>query len=270
VARYPHLIKLVRSVTTYTDGGYYAAIYYRELESFDGIEGGTFFLLNPFSPPDALATDNYEVYTTKGTLAMVSNDTQAYFSFAARTIYTVTNDPSSQEYSGDLSCKPTLRSPSKFRHILTSVTQSGINDQQSLRSLCLDKSDIITFLNPSVFFSANNPPHINLYRVQALRTVDPQWSTNMRYPGIYQVGGKPMTYMTNQIHVDLATNWGSSDNEMFSSPFKVFKFFPHATSSYEYVAQCSNRGMCNANTGLCECFKGYSGDDCHEQNVLAM
>merc|ERR1711988_2096425 len=59
-ADYPHLIKLVRTVTTYTDGGYYVAIYWN---------GAKFVMVNPFTPPDAMTTDVYEVYTTKGTLA---------------------------------------------------------------------------------------------------------------------------------------------------------------------------------------------------------
>merc|ERR1711968_298154 len=42
-----------------------------------------------------------------------------------------------------------------------------------------------------------------------------------------------------------------------------------AGSTYQYVAQCSNRGSCDASTGLCKCFKGYSNDNCDTQNMLA-
>jgi len=74
---YPHLIKLVRSVTTYTDGGYYAAIYYGAESSVDGEidntqDGFVFRLFNPFVAPDQLTTDNYDVYTTEGDLALTS------------------------------------------------------------------------------------------------------------------------------------------------------------------------------------------------------
>merc|ERR1712093_533484 len=34
-----------------------------------------------------------------------------------------------------------------------------------------------------------------------------------------------------------------------------------------YVAQCSNRGTCDAGTGVCKCFKGYSNDNCDTQNM---
>merc|ERR1711975_137491 len=42
-----------------------------------------------------------------------------------------------------------------------------------------------------------------------------------------------------------------------------------AGTTYHYVAQCSNRGACDAGTGLCKCFKGYSNDNCDTQNMLA-
>merc|ERR1711871_1561263 len=42
-----------------------------------------------------------------------------------------------------------------------------------------------------------------------------------------------------------------------------------AGTTYHYVAQCSNRGSCDAGTGLCKCFKGYSNDNCDTQNMLA-
>jgi len=40
-------------------------------------------------------------------------------------------------------------------------------------------------------------------------------------------------------------------------------------TTYHYVAQCSNRGTCDAGTGICKCFKGYSNDNCDTQNMLA-
>jgi hypothetical protein len=41
-------------------------------------------------------------------------------------------------------------------------------------------------------------------------------------------------------------------------------------NTYNYVAQCANRGTCDGATGICKCFKGYAGDNCAKQNMLAM
>jgi hypothetical protein len=43
-----------------------------------------------------------------------------------------------------------------------------------------------------------------------------------------------------------------------------------AANLYTYVSQCSNRGTCDASTGVCTCFKGYTRDSCFEQNMLAL
>merc|ERR1711988_1289128 len=99
-ADYPHLIKLVRTVTTYTDGGYYVAIYWDNNNS-------VFKMVNPFTPPDALLTDVYEVYTTKGTLARVSAKAQAYFGFGQKNVITTTTSSAGNEgsFDGDISCE---------------------------------------------------------------------------------------------------------------------------------------------------------------------
>merc|ERR1712072_544536 len=68
-----------------------------------------------------------------------------------------------------------------------------------------------------------------------------------------------MEFGTNVINIDLSTNWGtvlgkdlsSTDTTKDVSPFYVYKFVPHADSTYEYVAECSNRGLCDRDSGIC-------------------
>jgi len=60
------------------------------------------------------------------------------------------------------------------------------------------------------------------------------------------------------------------DPAVYVEGFKIYKFYPAAESTYEYVAQCSNRGICDSKTGLCDCFPGYGNDNCDEQNALAL
>jgi hypothetical protein len=90
-AIFPHLIKLVRSTTVYTDGGYYVALVWKQdtihKECKDlcgsGVQGA-FVLVNPFKSLDtdgvttgdtsfSYGTDLYDIYTTKGTLALATS-----------------------------------------------------------------------------------------------------------------------------------------------------------------------------------------------------
>jgi len=40
------------------------------------------------------------------------------------------------------------------------------------------------------------------------------------------------------------------------------------SASYTYVSECSNRGLCEGSSGLCKCFKGYTGDSCETISEL--
>jgi hypothetical protein len=163
---------------------------------------------------------------------------------------------------------------------------------------CLNKTDIITFLNMEN--PARNPPKINLYTIDRLVKDKPLWSNSRRFgtggaannavagydilDGATPAGTDPTSFGTNVISVDLATNWaadlgqnpgqivsvkGTTDN-MEHDPFFVYKFIPHIDSTYEYVAECSNRGLCDYETGLCNCFTGYTSDACYTQSSLAV
>jgi hypothetical protein len=39
-------------------------------------------------------------------------------------------------------------------------------------------------------------------------------------------------------------------------------------ASTKEASVCSDRGNCDYETGECACFKGYSGEACHNQNAL--
>jgi len=260
---YPHIIKLVRSVTVYTDGGYYAVIWFDSSVTYDGAYtsvSGTFKLLNPFSPPDAFATDEYEVYTTKGTLALTSNASEATFSFASRTIYTVnaSYDTTPEPFDGDISCEIGNNNAYKTKYVFH----------------CLNKTDLFTVLNwanPEV-----NPPHLNLYTAERLYTSKFEYNAvqrfNTNYGGPGAIGTADQTaemhYMTHSITTDLSTNWGVSI--VGQAQFQIYKFFPATESTYNYVSECSNRGVCDWTSGTCGCFPGYTNDDCSIQSSIAM
>jgi hypothetical protein len=50
------------------------------------------------------------------------------------------------------------------------------------------------------------------------------------------------------------------------NPFFITKY-GHGTKELE---TCSGRGLCDGSSGVCQCFKGYTLDDCSAQNALAM
>lgn len=271
---YPHMIKLVRTVTSYRDGGYFAVIWFdntvnwdNAYNSVDSATGGTFRLLNPFKPPDNLLTDNYDIYTTKGTLALTSQYAEATFGFASQYIYMVntTFDQNSTlpnvEYDGDISCEVGNNNAFKLNYI----------------SHCLNRSDLFTLLNWE--HPEYNPPHLNLYTAKRLYTKPVEHRAFDRFtitPEVRALNGS-LHYMTHMITSDISTNWGASvgivPNSHFDwehPHFKVYKFFPAVESTYEYVAECSNRGICDRGTGVCKCFPGYTSDSCSEQNSLSL
>jgi len=250
-ATYPHLIKLVRTTTTYTDGGYYAALYY---------DGTDFRLINPFQSLDydgsssGAGTDQYEVYTTRGTLALTNADTEAVFGLASNEIImtrpyaTVSGDirSSSAAVQGSVSCEHFTNSAGPY---------------------CLNKTSIFTMLNTD--YPALNPPYINLYTVNKIFSKPPEWSLS----DVFGSGNGYATIGTHKIITDISTNWASSlrgSGSDYHPQFKIYKFTPHPSSTYNYVAECSNRGICDTTTGLCTCFPGYSSDACQEQNSLAV
>ncbi|CAK4080206.1 unnamed protein product [Aphanomyces euteiches] len=62
---------------------------------------------------------------------------------------------------------------------------------------------------------------------------------------------------------------GTAVSAATDSIFIVSTPAPPTTGYYEYVSECSGRGLCARDTGICQCFKGYTDDNCDNQNILA-
>merc|ERR1711965_89120 len=125
-----------------------------------------------------------------------------------------------------------------------------------------------------------NPPEINMYTVEKIYTKDylaaevdvdsPEYDD--------ATASEQLSNMwRNVIKTDLSTNWGTGANFVrndaandYIQGFRIYKFHPAAASTYEYVAECSNRGICDSSSGVCTCFPGYGNDNCDEQNALAV
>jgi hypothetical protein len=275
---YPHVIKLVRTVTTYTDGGYYAVLWFDEASGLTDSSGetGTFVLLNPFIAEDATAaTDTYDIYTTKGTLALTSNYSEATFGYGSKYVYMSNvsydvgnnNEPGAigeTPFDGDISCEIGNNNAYKMEYIFH----------------CLNKTDMFTMINWAQ--PIRNPKHINMYTAERLYTspyqhnVEDRLTPNANHVDDDADNFNEMHFMTHVITTDISTNWGAATEDKDSAPdlsstdegedrFHVYKFFPSTASQYEYVAECSNRGICDTSSGECKCFSGYTSDSCGEQ-----
>eukprot|EP00607_Mallomonas_marina_P010919 CAMPEP_0182422800 /NCGR_PEP_ID=MMETSP1167-20130531/8582_1 /TAXON_ID=2988 /ORGANISM="Mallomonas Sp, Strain CCMP3275" /LENGTH=726 /DNA_ID=CAMNT_0024601173 /DNA_START=169 /DNA_END=2349 /DNA_ORIENTATION=- len=296
---YPHIVKFVKSRTTYTDGGYYVALYYDTSVALDNLaSGGTFKLLNPFFSPDDysfgikfqtsdggisqstaalpslsngytnsyVGTDMFEVYTTKATLGLTSNMSQASFGFGTQEVlmsnvsYDVMRGNAQSIFDGDISCEIGANNGYKIEYV----------------NHCLNKSDYFTMLNWDQPWY--NPQHMNIYQAKKLSTKkyfasvwensfntgpNSGFTANLKRKGY---GSYASHFETHSVITDTSINHASVVSS--NLPYFVYKFFPHVDSTYEYVAECSNRGICDDTSGICNCFPGYSHDDCSEQNSL--
>ena len=166
------MVRLVRTVTDVTDGGYYVPLVYDttltgldDSDSYVSAEvmsaaddpvytDGTFRLLVPFDGLDeidyvSVTTDKvqYEVYTTKGVVQRAGNKTEVAFDFASHEIYT-TNITRFTNYDGNIACKDSG---------IRSAYQTQVDDEHA----CMKKDDLFFVFDPVNF--AMNSPYLNMY-----------------------------------------------------------------------------------------------------------
>jgi len=256
---HPHLIKLVPSQGDMRQhSGFYSVIFYDT--SFHIYVGGittqgTFMLLNPMRPLTFVKETEFDVYVTSGTLSLTSSKAEVLFDFASNILYTINInfDVSgiSDIFNGDISC------------------DNWSEESQDVFT-CIEKNDLIMFF--SFEKPAHNPPFLNMYTVNKIFSLP-----ETRYVGDNDPMVNPSTgiraasassFRIHQIITDLSTNWAHDIDE--TTQFRIYKFSPSILSSYEYVAPCSNRGVCDYEDGLCYCHSGYSGAYCTEQVTISL
>jgi hypothetical protein len=106
----------------------------------------------------------------------------------------------------------------------------------------------------------------NLYTIKKIYKEDPTattWTREDRFRIVLDKNipfdGTGETFFQGQNHTQYTKKRGLVN---------LFKFSPATTGNYDFVAPCSNRGICDE--GTCECFKGYTDDNCNIQSSLAV
>jgi len=231
--------------------GFYAVIYY---------DGANFNILNNLGrSEDYSETTTFHVYTTTGYLEKVNSVAVAtpdsYFSNTLHVTVAdgVTDDPT-VEKNWDISCE----------------TGTDIEDEPpAYGRACLNKEDKIMLFqtyglveadlshSTTKSYSEFNPQYSNIYTVKKI------------FRDAHETGVIDDSEDENEIRHKIILDYGV--NEAYGQQYSVYKFnLPIEDKSYTYVAQCSNRGICDSSTGHCTCFAGYTGDDCSVQNALAL
>jgi len=73
-----------------------------------------------------------------------------------------------------------------------------------------------------------------------------------------------------QTAVTFTTSTAHGVNPIFKFDTDTATMDGNKPTYYEYVSECSNKGICNSETALCECFKGYTKADCGTQSAFAI
>jgi len=244
--------------------GFYAVLY------FDNTLNFPFRLFTP-SSHDYGSTTEFYVYTTTGYLQQVNTNAVVFTTrpdfdtnLAIQSTYShiLGEAPSSTNshsgYLGDMSCEK------------TAIGQNGALD-------CFNKGDWAMFIDnrKTTNSIAANPIYPNMYQIAKI------WEKPSINPNSTDIPKSLYDISRLQIVLDYSMNakfnyadgsGGANSGVATDTTAFAYKFHAptNANGGYQYVSTCSGRGICNSEDGVCECFKGYSGDNCNCMNSFSV
>merc|ERR1712054_357953 len=202
-------------------------------------------------------TAEFNIFTTTGYLSLASKKVDVFTSFgnidatatAAATVekYDLVKLDLKSFYSNVVYTMGMTAMGSTTIQSVDCETQSSNTGPDNVYQ-CIEKGDYVMIFDLAEASSVN-PMYPNMYQVMKISrenreaVQDMQIAFDSTKENDYQDGG--------------ATNYA-----------RIYKFTPPA-APVSWVGQCSNRGICDGGSGICQCFPGYSGDDCSTMNALA-
>eukprot|EP00622_Pseudochattonella_farcimen_P005572 FR741211.1.p2 GENE.FR741211.1~~FR741211.1.p2 ORF type:complete len:144 (+),score=13.41 FR741211.1:1-432(+) len=110
----------------------------------------------------------------------------------------------------------------------------------------------------------------NLYTIKKIYKADPTKHTfnNGGYEDRFRIVLDSNVPFAGTTTATATTGFGKATGNNNVGIVGLFKFTPATTGNYEYVSQCSGRGACIE--GVCECFHGYTSENCGIQSAHAL
>jgi len=257
-----YLSEMTGSISTASAGycsninppGFFAVIY------FDGTQ----FKILTRAGNDYSSTTTFHVYTTQGTLQAVNKANSLVFTHTdlmdastqvthahSKTLYLInaTSTYSGLGYRGQVDCETAAK---------------GMYGSAE----CIDKEDYVMIINNEMTTAtyAANPVYPNIYKVKKIFRKEKSYAGDFSNPDSeVQRHQIILDYGLNARYDYMDATGVTFDHQTAAT---LYKFIP--SSSYNYVGECSNRGVCDNTNGLCTCFAGFTGDNCGMINALAV
>jgi hypothetical protein len=236
------------------------------------------------------ATTEFAVYTTTGYLQLV-NPYSAVFTTAET--FTV-DQKRNAAYTNVLHVTNTS-GMAQFTHADPAGDWHGWMDCETQQNAdgtylngnlaCLNKNDYVMF----IAYNGTNAHYPNMYQIDRLNRAEKNFANDYTDFDIDAVDVLAKQIVNDNkirttITLDKSTNTNMhyhgegpnagdrfANNIITDTSARVYKFYPPAhTASYAYAGVCSHRGVCNHDNGMCECFGGYTNQNCDTINALAL
>merc|ERR1711988_1625842 len=238
----PHAIKLVKRVPNDDfDGGKFALVWYSPKDDKFYVATKQSDLLSEYAifTTDAVAERVYLDTNMDSAYNATETAVTAYFTQFSNTLY-MSFDASCE--TGSASVEPCLS-----KGDLVFITDA--NWGQSEQTITKDSSTRFFGGATTMGYSNGFADTTDLYTITKIWKAE-ETSDTSTFEDKFRI---TVDKMINWDGADVADPDG--DTVKNTGYVQILKFTPATTGTFTYVSQCSNRGLCNGDNALCECFK---------------